>query len=64
MARELALIVDLLYRENLIHIISFSVHDSSMGKASQFPYSIGEGVRGLHYAPSRIDSLQCHFPKH
>lgn len=46
------------------HITSFSVHDSPMGKASQFPYFIGETMGGLHCAPSERDSLQCSVPKH
>lgn len=47
MARELTLIVGLHCRGNLTHIISFSVHDSPMGKASQFPYFIGESMGGF-----------------
>lgn len=63
MARELTLIVGLQCRENLTYITSFSVHDSPMGKASQFPYFIGETMGGLHCAPSERDSPQCSVPK-
>lgn len=57
MARELTLIVGLLYRRTLTHIISRGLHDSPVGNASLFPYFIGEGMRELPHALSGRDLL-------